>query len=121
MGGDLYDFVPMSDGSVGIAVADVSGKGVPAALVMTITKGLLLAASDGRSEPLSILADVNAGIHSLGNRSVFVTMLFGLFDPGARTFRFVRAGHTPLLWRKATGEVLTLSPRGIFNPLDARK
>ena len=103
----------MSDGTVGIAVADVSGKGVPAALVMTITKGLLLAASDGRSDPLETLADVNAGIHSLGNRSVFVTMLFGVFDPAARTFHFVRAGHTPLLWRKASGEVVMLSPRGI--------
>jgi hypothetical protein len=113
VGGDLYDFVTMSDGTVGIAVADVSGKGVPAALVMTITKGLLLAASDGRIDPLETLADVNAGIHSLGNRSVFVTMLFGVFDPAARTFRFVRAGHTPLLWRKATGEVTMLSPRGI--------
>jgi sigma-B regulation protein RsbU (phosphoserine phosphatase) len=103
----------MSDGTVGITVADVSGKGVPAALVMTITKGLLLAASDGRSDPLETLADVNAGIHSLGHRSVFVTMLFGVFDPLARTFRFVRAGHTPLLWRKTSGEVAALSPRGI--------
>jgi hypothetical protein len=113
VGGDLYDFVPISAGSVGIAVADVSGKGVPAALVMTITKGLLLAASDGRAEPLPILADVNAGIHSLGNRSVFVTMLFGVFDSAERTFQFVRAGHTPLVWRKAGGEVTSLSPRGI--------
>ncbi|HEV7764347.1 MAG TPA: PP2C family protein-serine/threonine phosphatase [Thermoanaerobaculia bacterium] len=113
VGGDLYDFVTMSDGTVGITVADVSGKGVPAALVMTITKGLLLAASDGRSDPLQTLADVNAGIHSLGHRSVFVTMLFGVFDPAKRTFEFVRAGHTPLLWRKASGDVETLSPKGI--------
>lgn len=114
VGGDLFDFVRMSDGSVGITVADVSGKGVPAALVMTITKGLLLAASDGRADPLETLADVNAGIHSLGNRSVFVTMLFGVFHPTARTFQFVRAGHTPLLWRKASsGEVTALSPRGV--------
>ncbi|HYC59195.1 MAG TPA: PP2C family protein-serine/threonine phosphatase [Thermoanaerobaculia bacterium] len=113
VGGDLYDFVTMSDGTVGITVADVSGKGVPAALVMTITKGLLLAASDGRSDPLETLADVNAGIHSLGNRSVFVTMLFGVFDPVSRAFRFVRAGHTPLIRRKASGDVETFSPRGV--------
>jgi hypothetical protein len=113
VGGDLYDFVTMSDGTVGITVADVSGKGVPAALVMTITKGLLLAASDGRADPLETLADVNAGIHSLGHRGVFVTMLFGVFDPIRRTFRFVRAGHTPLLWRKTSGDVAALSPRGI--------
>ena len=113
VGGDLFDFVTMSDGGVGIAVADVSGKGVPAALVMTITKGLLLAASDGRADPLETLADVNAGIYSLGNRSVFVTMLFGVLDPDARTFQFVRAGHTPLIWRKRSGEVVTVSPRGV--------
>ncbi len=113
VGGDLFDFVTMSDGGVGIAVADVSGKGVPAALVMTITKGLLLAASDGRADPLETLADVNAGIYSLGNRAVFVTMLFGVLDPAARTFQFVRAGHTPLLWRKSSGEVVTVSPRGV--------
>jgi hypothetical protein len=113
VGGDLFDFVTMSDGSVGITVADVSGKGIPAALVMTITKGLLLAASDGRSDPLQTLADVNAGIHSLGNRSVFVTMLLGVFHPTLRTFRFVRAGHTPLLWRRASGEVSALAPKGI--------
>src|SRR5687767_14492250 len=121
VGGDLFDFVTMSDGSIGITVADVSGKGVPAALVMTITKGLLLAASDGRSDPLETLADVNAGIHSLGNRSVFVTMLFGAFDPVARTFRFVRAGHTPLLWRKTSGEVVTLTPRGIGVGMTSQK
>jgi Stage II sporulation protein E (SpoIIE) len=113
VGGDLYDFVTMSDGTAGITVADVSGKGVPAALFMTITKGLLLAASDGRSDPLETLADVNAGIHSLGHRSVFVTMLFGVFDPTRRTFRFVRAGHAPLLVRRASGEVETFSPRGV--------
>jgi hypothetical protein len=113
VGGDLYDFVTMSDGTVGIAVADVSGKGVPAALVMTITKGLLLAASDGRSDPLETLADVNAGIHSLRNRSVFVTMLFGVFDPVRRTFQFVRAGHTPLIVRRSSGQVETFSPGGL--------
>lgn len=113
VGGDLYDFVPMSDGSLGIAVADVSGKGVPAALIMTITKGLLLAAADGRSEPLETVADVNAGIHSLGNRNMFVTMLFGALDPVGRVFRFVRAGHTPLVWRRTSGEVEALAPRGL--------
>jgi sigma-B regulation protein RsbU (phosphoserine phosphatase) len=94
-------------------VADVSGKGLPAALVMTITKGLLLAASDDRAEPLAIAQEVNAGVHSLRNRSLFVTMLLGVLDPAARSFRFVRAGHTPLFWRHADGSVEMLAPRGL--------
>lgn len=113
VGGDLYDFIGMGDDRVGIAVADVSGKGVPAALVMTITKGLLLAASDGERDPRAILAGVNAGIHSLRNRSTFVTMMFGVLDATQRTFQFVRAGHTALLWRKSDGSVTSLAPRGI--------
>src|SRR5687768_9154484 len=48
-------------------------------------------------------------------------MLFGVFDPSARTFRFVRAGHTPLLWRKTSGEVMTLSPRGIGVGMTSQK
>lgn len=113
VGGDLYDFVAMPGGRVGIAVADVSGKGVPAALIMTITKGLLLAASDGESDPRRIVGDVNAGIHSLRNKSSFVTMIFGVIDATRRTFEFVRAGHTALLWRRADGSVESIAPRGI--------
>lgn len=113
VGGDLYDFIELGEGRVGVAVADVSGKGVPAALVMTATKGLLLASCDGRSDPVEMLADVNTGIHSVASRNVFVTMLLGLLDANARTFEFVRAGHTPVVWRKASGEVQALSPRGI--------
>ena len=113
VGGDLYDFVTMGDGRVGIAVADVSGKGVPAALIMTITKGLLLAAADGESDPRAILGGVNAGIHSLKQRSTFVTMIFGVLNANERTFEFVRAGHTALLWRRHDGSVSSLAPRGI--------
>jgi hypothetical protein len=113
VGGDLYDFVKLAEGCAGIAIADVSGKGVPAALVMTITKGLLLAASDDQTDPLMTLAGVNAGIHSLRNRGVFVTMTYGVLDPRERTFEFVRAGHTPLVWRRAGGEIISLSPRGV--------
>lgn len=114
VGGDLYDFIPLEEGQWGIAVADVSGKGLPAAMYMSMTKGLLLAAVDERSNALEILADVNAGLYSVGQRNVFVTMFFAVLEPRSREVAFVRAGHNAALWRKhATGETVSLTPRGI--------
>jgi serine phosphatase RsbU (regulator of sigma subunit) len=114
VGGDLYDFIPLEDARWGIAVADVSGKGLPAAMYMSMTKGLLLAAVDERSDPLEILEDVNAGLYSVGQRNVFVTMFFAVLEPVSRDVAFVRAGHNSALWRRhATRETVSLTPRGI--------
>jgi serine phosphatase RsbU (regulator of sigma subunit) len=114
VGGDLYDFIPLEQGRWGIAVADVSGKGLPAAMYMSMTKGLLLAAADERSDALEILTDVNAGLYSVGQRNVFVTMFFAVLEPGSRGVEFVRAGHNSALWRRAVRrETVSLTPRGI--------
>jgi hypothetical protein len=114
VGGDLYDFVALEEGRWGIAVADVSGKGLPAAMYMSMTKGLLLAAADERSDALEIMADVNAGLYSVGQRNVFVTMFFAVLDPTSREVAFVRAGHNAALWRKpGTRETVSLTPSGI--------
>jgi len=114
VGGDLYDFIALEEGRWGIAVADVSGKGLPAAMYMSMTKGLLLAAVDERSDPLEMLEDVNAGLYSVGQRNVFVTMFFAVLEPVSRDVAFVRAGHNSALWRKhATRETVSLTPRGI--------
>jgi serine phosphatase RsbU (regulator of sigma subunit) len=114
VGGDLYDFIPLEEGRWGIAVADVSGKGLPAAMYMSMTKGLLLAAVDERSDALEILSDVNAGLYSVGQRNVFVTMFLAVLEPTSREVAFVRAGHNAALWRKqVTGETVSLTPRGI--------
>jgi serine phosphatase RsbU (regulator of sigma subunit) len=114
VGGDLYDFIALDDARWGIAVADVSGKGLPAAMYMSMTKGLLLAAADERSDPLEILADVNAGLYSVGQRNVFVTMFLAVLEPASRDVSFVRAGHNSALWRKhSQRETVSLTPRGI--------
>jgi hypothetical protein len=114
VGGDLYDFLPIAEGEWAIAVADVSGKGLPAALYMAMTKGLLLAASDGRVDPAAILSDVNRGLHAVGQRNVFVTAFFGVLEPAGRTLRFVSAGHYATLWRRpAINETVSLMPLGI--------
>jgi serine phosphatase RsbU (regulator of sigma subunit) len=114
VGGDLYDFVRLSDGRWGIGVADVSGKGVPAALYMTLTKGLLCAAAQDSGDPREILMSVNKHLRAAAKKKVFVTMAFGVLDPVERTLEYVRAGHNPVVWRRAAAnETRMLASSGI--------
>ena len=83
VGGDLYDFLPLSGDRLGIAVADVSGKGVPAALYMTLTKGLLAATTQDELHLSEIMAQINGHIHSVARRKTFVTM-YSTSGPGVR-------------------------------------
>jgi serine phosphatase RsbU (regulator of sigma subunit) len=114
VGGDLYDFLPLSRGRLAIAVADVSGKGVPAALYMTLTKGLLAATTQDNLQLSSILEQVNAHLCTVGQRKTFVTMALGILDPSTRTLEYGRAGHNPVVWRRRlAGTTSLLSPKGL--------
>lgn len=114
VGGDLFDFLPLPDGRWSIGVGDVSGKGVPAALYMTLTKGLLVATTQDSSDLLEIIGSVNGHIHAATERKTFVTMALGAFDPGTRQFDHVRAGHNPIVWRSAAaGSTSLLKPPGL--------
>ena len=112
--GDLYDFLPLDGGLWGITVADVSGKGVPAALYMTLTKGLLKSTTEWTSNPVQILRDINSSLHEAAQRKVFVTMVLAVLDPRARTLDLARAGHNPSVWHSPMrGETVLLNPAGI--------
>ncbi|MES1257451.1 MAG: PP2C family protein-serine/threonine phosphatase, partial [Acidobacteriota bacterium] len=114
VGGDLYDFLPLSDGRWGIGVADVSGKGVPAALYMTLTKGLLCAAAQDSGDPHRILVAVNKHLRAVTKKKMFVTMALGALDPETGRVDYVRAGHNPTVWRRtAAGETRFLTGPGI--------
>ncbi len=104
VGGDLYDYIPMSDGRLGIVVADVSGKGVPASLYMTLTKGLMLSAAQDRTDPGEILCEVNKHLYEVCRRKMFVTLFFGIIDPQKRTMTYSRAGHNPPVWRSISAQ-----------------
>lgn len=108
VGGDLFDFLKLPDGRWTIGVGDVSGKGVPAALYMTLTKGLLAATTADSSDLLDIIANVNGHIHSVAERKMFVTMALGAFDPETRSFDHVRAGHNPIVWRRPSENITKL-------------
>lgn len=100
IGGDFYDFVPMP-GGVGIVVGDVSGKGIPAALLMVMTRTLFRAAAREEDEPGAILAKVNRALCRDLPPSMFVTMAFGVLALGAgRRFVVSNAGHVPPLLLK---------------------
>jgi serine phosphatase RsbU (regulator of sigma subunit) len=114
VGGDLYDFLKLPDGRIGIGVADVSGKGVPAALYMTLTKGLLASVSKNNSELASVVEEVNRHLHGVTRKKVFVTMALGFLDPERHVLQCVRAGHNPMVWRQTSRNVTTLvAPGGL--------
>lgn len=97
VGGDYYDFFEVGPQQLGVLIADVSGKGTSAALYMAELKGLMLALSHKEPSPRRLLIDVNRRLADhLDNRS-FITMTYLVLDLGARTLRFARAGHTPLI------------------------
>jgi phosphoserine phosphatase RsbU/P len=98
VGGDFYDVMALGPGKVGIAVGDVAGKGVPAALFMTQVQALLHARADAVSRPAEVLDWVNRQILSRGTPELFVTVIYGLVDAESRRFVYARAGHeTPIL------------------------
>ncbi len=114
VGGDLYDFLLLPDGRIGIGVADVSGKGVPAALYMTLTKGLLTAVTKSSSQLIPVIEEVNRHLHGVTRKKVFVTMALGFLDIENRMLQCVRAGHNPVVWRQAVqGQTKLVSPGGL--------
>ena len=114
VGGDLYDLFQLPDGRLGIAVADVSGKGVPAALYMMVTKGLLSATVSDSSDLVHILQQINLHLYRACKRRVFVTMAAVAIHPASRRLEYARAGHNPIVWRRPLrGETLLRKPPGL--------
>ncbi|HEX8913981.1 MAG TPA: SpoIIE family protein phosphatase, partial [Humisphaera sp.] len=95
-GGDYYDFFPLADGSWGIFIADVSGHGTPAAVLMAITHALAHAQPGAHTPPASLLSHLNNRLtHSYTRGGTFVTAFYAVLDPVARTLAYARAGHNP--------------------------
>lgn len=97
VGGDYYDFFPMADGRLGVVCADVSGKGVSAAMVMVMFRAILrLAAQQGKS-PRDVILMTNQQVTRDMLRGMFVSALYLVIDPATGTTQFVNAGHMPLI------------------------
>lgn len=114
VGGDLYDYFALPDGRTGFCVADVSGKGMQAALYMTLTKGLLAAAAPDSPGLQHLAGILNRHLQTACRRKVFVTAVMAALDPAARRVELLRAGHNPpLLFQAATATARYLKPPGI--------
>jgi serine phosphatase RsbU (regulator of sigma subunit)/predicted ester cyclase len=114
VGGDFYDFHLLPDGRLGVVVGDATGKGVPAALVMSTTCGMLQLAAQalGSSSPGEVLAQVNEALVARIPQNMFVTCFYAILDPHSSSLSYANAGHDlPYLQRR--GEAEELRARGM--------
>lgn len=141
VGGDYYDFIPANydqlrpkkqdgkeviDGKKAslpwsVAIGDVMGKGVPAGLIMTMTRGMLRAEVLNRHSPARILQHLNRVMYAdLENSNRFVTLFYSEYDPKTRILSYSNAAHNPpLLWQASTGSIKRLDTEGMLIGLEA--
>lgn len=118
VGGDYYDYFTLPGGNVGLAVADVSGKGLAGCLVMAMLYALLRADRAAATSPAALLVALDERLGETLRTGSFVTMFYGILDPRTGRVTYASAGHNPtLLYRRATRSVESIRSRGI--PLGA--
>ncbi|MBR6390570.1 MAG: serine/threonine-protein phosphatase [Lachnospiraceae bacterium] len=104
VGGDFYDYFVIDDDHIGISIADVSGKGVPAALFMAVCKTLIKSAAKDDESPASIVSKVNERLCEHNPDMMFVTVWVGIYTISSHEICYVNAGHEdPAIYRAATG------------------
>ena len=103
VGGDFFDVIQLNDGRIGLAVADVSDKGVPAALFMMSSRTLLKGAAIGLAFPGDVLREVNDLLLEDNEGSMFVTVLYAVYDPSNRKLTYANGGHNSPLVVHADG------------------
>lgn len=114
VGGDYYDFVSLSSDRLGVALGDVSGKGIQAAFFMTLTKGFLRSACRETASPASVLDKINSLFRDSAPRGTFISLVYGVVDSTNSTFTFGRAGHNPIILKRAGSEKAELiQPSGL--------
>jgi serine phosphatase len=114
VGGDFYDFIPQSDGKMGLVIADVSGKSVPAALFMVLSRATVKASAAGDKTAEEVAKSANDLIAADAKSGMFVTLFYAILDQETRTLRYVNAGHNPpLVLNGKTGDLTLLKTRGI--------
>jgi len=113
VGGDYYDFIPIVDNQIGIAIADVSGKGIPAALIMAAFRASLKAEIRNNYAIRTIMAKVNSLMHESIEAANYVTAFYGVLDSQKKIFTYCNGGHNPPLVLKAEGTHEYLTKGGV--------
>jgi sigma-B regulation protein RsbU (phosphoserine phosphatase) len=114
VGGDFYDFIPISEDKIGLTIADVSGKGVPAALFMALSRTILRANATRSIRVTEVIHDANRLITADAKSGMFVTLFYAVLDLKERTLTYVNAGHNPPVeFNGKTGDLILLKAKGI--------
>jgi sigma-B regulation protein RsbU (phosphoserine phosphatase) len=112
MGGDFYDFIELPEGQIGLVMADVSGKGVPAAFFMAVARTTLRDLAPAHPNPGACLAEANSVLCAQNPLDLFVTVFYCVLDPVTRVLRYANGGHNPPYLRRADGSVEPLRGKG---------
>ena len=120
VGGDYYDYIPIDEHTIQIVIADVAGKGVPAALLMSATAAAVQLEVSEKRDMLEVVNRLNNGIHSVSEGDRYVTILLADIDAHTRSLRYVNCGHNPaLLFQARTRNVVAMNsscpPVGMFS------
>ena len=114
VGGDYWDVFPLPGGRLGVAIADVAGKGLAGCMVMSMLSALLRALRTTYESPAALLAALDERLSESLRPGVFVTITYGVLDPAAGRLVFASAGHNPLVvWRRRTGATEVRASQGI--------
>ena len=117
--GDYFDFIQVDDDHWGIAVADVSGKGVPASLIMAMCRSVLRSKAPGNRSPAQVLREVNRQLYPDIKEDMFITMLYLVTDASGK-LTMARAGHEAPLWcRNHFKQIETIQAPGMALGIDA--
>jgi sigma-B regulation protein RsbU (phosphoserine phosphatase) len=114
VGGDYFDYYALSSDRFAVAIADVSGKGMPAALLMSNVQAALRAHATGLRPASEVMRSVNTQVARTASQGRFVTMFYGEVDVSRGTLSYVSAGHNPPLLRRAGGHVEELGEGGLL-------
>ncbi|MCK7520584.1 MAG: serine/threonine-protein phosphatase [Ignavibacteriales bacterium] len=113
VGGDFYDVFDLPDNKLGLFIADVADKGVPAALFMALTRTLVRAAVIATDSPAEALRRVNELLVPDTRQGMFVTAVYAVLDMNNNELTYVNAGHNPPVWVKCDGSLEILTRTGV--------
>jgi sigma-B regulation protein RsbU (phosphoserine phosphatase) len=118
--GDYFDYIRVDDKRLGVAIADVSGKGVPASLIMAICRSTLRSQAVGNPSPADVLSKVNRQLYPDIKEDMFISMAYVVLDHAHGGVTMARAGHdAPVLYKHATQEITRLKPPGMVVGIDS--
>ncbi len=119
LSGDYFDFIQIDSQHYGVAIADVSGKGVPASIIMAMCRSILRSKAIGNPSPAEVLKAVNRQISPDIRKDMFITMIYLVINTETHEVKIARAGHElPLLLEKAQGELTAIQSSGLALGID---